>query len=178
MGADLVESIPDDSSLSTLDFSGNVVGLEGLRAINEALIRCPSLREIFLYDIGPWIDGDGLGCRPNAEEELTLLPEMCNTVKGKGGVLQNEAFLTDACADKMAVPGKPAHVKNNSIKGGRVMLRSRPVDGGGRFCKGWINDGQQVFALTAITSGQWVYVRKPAPDHVKGWLKSCNVQAS
>jgi len=184
---DIVESMEENSLIHTIDLSNNVVGLDGLHALQAAMIRCPRLVNLYLYNIGPWVDGDGLGCRRNADaEDVRLLQALRKTIKECGGMMQNEAFhegdieMSDDDAvdssDEVApsrppVLGRAAFVKNNTLKGGRIMLRSRPVEGG-RYANGWLADGQSVLVLKESSDGQWLNVQAASPAPVKGWIRS------
>lgn len=89
----LLDSIDGDMGLNMVDLSNNVVGMSGLRALHEALLSCPKLLSVYLYNIGPWTDGDGLGCRRNSDaEDVLLLEEIRQTIMKRGGQIQNEAF--------------------------------------------------------------------------------------
>jgi len=89
----IMDAIDKDSALNTVDLSNNVVGVDGLQAVHEAVVRCPSLLTVLLYNIGPWKDGDGLGCRrSDDDEDVKLLQEIHDTLKERKGRIQNEAF--------------------------------------------------------------------------------------
>jgi len=89
----ILDSIGDDMVLRLVDISNNVVGMSGLRALHDAVLRCPKLLSVFLYNIGPWTDGDGLGCRRSSDaEDVLLLEEIRQTIMNRGGQIQNEAF--------------------------------------------------------------------------------------
>lgn len=83
----------DTASLHTVDLSNNAVGLDGLRAVQDALQRCPSLRTVGLLNIGPWADGGGIGSRGSgSEEERSMLQAVHSILKERGGSITNEAF--------------------------------------------------------------------------------------
>lgn len=89
----IMDSVDKGSALHTVDLSNNVVGLDGLAAVHEAVLRCPSLLTVLLYNIGPWKDGDGLGCRRSPDDEdMQLLKEIYDALKERRGRIQNEAF--------------------------------------------------------------------------------------
>jgi len=93
IGSDASGAVRCDSILSMVDLSNNVVGMSGLRALHDAVLNCPKLLSVYLYNIGPWTDGDGLGCRRNSDaEDVLLLEEIRQTIMNRGGSIQNEAF--------------------------------------------------------------------------------------
>lgn len=89
----IMDSIDEESTLESMDLSNNTVGLQGLAAVHEAVKRCLAINTVLLYNIGPWLEGDGLGCRRKAEDEdVVLLEALRDTLKSRGGRIQNEAF--------------------------------------------------------------------------------------
>lgn len=188
----IVNAIREDSLLERIDLSNNVVGLFGLFALQAALLRCPTLRHVYLYNIGPWTDGDGLGCRRDPQDDdVVTLVALRNAIKRKKGTMQNEAFHEgdvemsddDSCRapaakkDKQGTVARAAFVKNNTLPGGRIMLRSRPA-AGGRYASGYIGDGQSVLVLRESSDGQWANIYAPMTTPLKGWLKTQNLRSA
>mmetsp|Transcript_39259 Transcript_39259/g.108177 ORF Transcript_39259/g.108177 Transcript_39259/m.108177 type:complete len:437 (+) Transcript_39259:77-1387(+) len=186
----ILDGIDEESMLHTVDLSNNVVGLEGLRSLHDALARCARLRNLFLYNIGPWIDGNGLGCQrgPESEETLEVLTTLRELVKQRGGAMQNEAFREGdvdtggddgmgAKPERDARPSRSGTVLNTRAKGGRVMLRSSPSDVEGRCCA-WAADGEPVHILKDSHDGQWANVRTCSLTPAKGWLKTSDLHVA
>ena len=90
----LTEAI--DWPLEKLALPNCVVGISGLKAIVTLTERCVSLKDVDLFNVGPWSMGESLGCcTQDSDEAGVLLLQLYSTLRSRGGKVSNEAFMED-----------------------------------------------------------------------------------